>query len=105
MVGLGIQTLFPKGFEVVMLQGITGRLRDLINSLFGSPEPEIKYITQYVPYRGMDYYLFVALTILFGLCSVILFMKHRDYVNEINEHSERETVPKKRGRPKNGAKK
>ena len=84
--------------SIVIMQGIIARIRELIESILSmmgiGVEPEIitKYITEYVPYRGMDYYLFAALTVLFGLCLIISIMKYKDLVKEINEHS---NIPKK----------
>ena len=84
--------------SIVIMQGIIARIRELIESILSmlgigvKPEIITKYITEYVPYRGMDYYLFMALAGIFGLCLIISIMKYKNLIKEINEHSD---VPKK----------
>ena len=85
--------------NIAIMQGITTRIKELIERIFSmlgmniEPEIEIKYITEYVPYRGMDYFMFVGLSIMFGLCTVVLIMKHKNLIKEINSHEEK---PKRR---------
>jgi len=87
--------------SIVIMQGIIARIRELIESILSmlgiGVEPKIitKYITEYVPYRGMDYYLFMALAGIFGLCLIISIMKYKNLISEINDHEEK---PKRRAK-------
>jgi hypothetical protein len=78
---------------VIMQGGIISRIRDIIKSFISmlgieiEPEVKIEYITEYIPYRGLDYYLIAALAGIFGLCLIISIMKYKNLIAEINEHS------------------
>jgi hypothetical protein len=73
---------------VIMQEGIISLIRDIIKSFISmlglelEPEIKIEYITEYIPYRGPDYYLFAALAVLFGLCLIISIMKYKNLMQK-----------------------
>jgi hypothetical protein len=88
-----MQIMQIQGIVRGVVQKLTSPFRNLISRFH--PEPEVKYITEYIPYKGMDYYAILICAIGFGLCAVILAMKYRNLVKEINTHQAKHNRGKK----------